>query len=174
MYHLTTFSLFCLSSFSIMLFNHGNMENMTYVLRDIARTTTSELNKKYPELELVKSETSIQENVIQKETIIFNVYRTLKQGEGIKLTKEIVELYLENLSSDNRTRVYLAEHPFSYKKLTIELIVSTPGGKNVVHPNIGDFTLEKGKFYFTTKNQSRKGFVSRTEIGYEDAISMIK
>jgi hypothetical protein len=149
------------------------MKEIEITLNDITQKTAEEITARRPDMELIGTGGSISDNLINHETMVFNVYKQISEIEGIELINEIAILHIKNVNSDKRMSSYLKERTFDIKNLKIKLHPYTPEGDDVFHPNIAFFNLEEGVFYFMSMNESRKGFVSRKELSYEKAILLI-
>ena len=146
------------------------MPNTEQSLHKISQYTVDEITKTYPDMDLIGVGGSVSGEVINHETLAFNIYRKLSKIEGIRLIKEISDIYLDALHTEKGMSSYLKKYIFTHKNLKITLYPHTPDGDSVFHPDIAFFTLEEGVFYFTTINESRRGFVSREEVSYEEAL----
>lgn len=146
------------------------MKKTEDVLSGITNKTINQIKRKHSDMDLIGVGRSVKDDVINQEKMVFNVYRKLSKKEGVGLIKEIVDLYLSNVTSEKQMVSYLEKYPFTYINLEIHLHPYTPKGDDVFHPDIAFFSLDDGIIYFMTINEKRRGIVSREKLSYNDAL----
>lgn len=149
------------------------MKKLEIALNDVTQKTALEITTKYHDMELIGTGGSISDDFINHETMVFNIHRKISKKEGVNLINEIAISYIKNVYSDERLSTYLDKNTFDIKNLKIKLHPYSPEGEDVFHPDIAFFNLEDGVFCFMTINESRKGFASREEISYEEALLLL-
>lgn len=159
---------------------YGGCKKSMYPFEDlvtgITRRSAEKIEKELPILELSGVGGSMKDNIINHETLIFTVRKTLTKNEGIEIISKIIKIYINEIYGEKKMEGYLKEHPFTYKNLKIKLFIHDKENDKVYHPDIGFVTLSDGMISYLTVSRSEKGYLkkeSSTEEPYEEAAKRV-
>ncbi len=131
------------------------------LVTSITKRSADKIEKEIPILTLSGMGGSMKDSVINFETLVFTVNKTINKDQGVGIISDILKIYLREVALEKKMESYVKKHPFTYKNLKIKLFVHDEKGEMVYHPNIGFFTLSDGMISFRTVNRSDNGYFKK-------------
>jgi len=108
-------------------------------------------------------------------SIEFQIFRPLKKDEARVMLMDCVEVFLNNINSNEAIRPHLKDYPFTYKNVGIVFYIRDKNHEKFFHPNISVARYSTGRVFFRTNDLEKKYQYKETyEETHEEALELVK
>ena len=109
---------------------------------------------------------------IQTMSLLLRTYKPVTLENARRIIVECTEAYLKRINSNKEVKSFLAEYPFSAKRIDLTVLVLDEEDHFKLGGSLANFYLENGKIVYKVANLEAKKLEIVHEESYEDALSI--
>jgi len=108
-------------------------------------------------------------------SIEFQIFRPLKKDEARAMLFDCIEIFLNNINSNETIRPHLKDYPFTYKNVGIVFYIADKNHEDLFHPNISVAACTSFGISFDTKDpENIHRYKGRYKETHEEALELVK